>query len=352
MDQTPAIVEPRSASTIGESLDPLAPLYLLRFDFDDDFLLGKDNAFTAGLSLQVHSPMNDIWSRDFAGWIGRVPGLGDDGEGRRIVRWAVGITQVIVTPKDITDPSPQPDDAPWAGMLGASVSWSAYDNRRLAALQVYAGCLGPCSGAESVQTFTHQDLGLGPTPQGWDNQLVNRALANVNYEYRYKIVPAAAELYFLQDRFSQDLSVGGQAGVGSVDSFLRAQIEYRFGWGLPMGFTPTSDPPGWGIMVDPIYVDPLEPSPSDLRVWHPYFTLMGRLSWITYMAIAEGGETVDGDRQPPLPSYPGRYQILAGLHVVRIPFSFHATYFHDFDQASTGIRGSSDWINLSFEYRF
>ena len=46
----------------------------------------------------------------------------------RIARWAWGITQLIITPEDVTIAAPQPDDAPWAGLLGGYVSWAAYDN--------------------------------------------------------------------------------------------------------------------------------------------------------------------------------------------------------------------------------
>src|SRR6267154_906426 len=137
----------------GASVD-LRTLSVVRFDFDNDVLLGKDNSFTAGWSIQWHSRLNDVWGPGSAKWIGRVPGL------------------------------------------GASVSWSAYDNRRLAALQVYAGCMGPCSAAEPVQKFVHGDLGFGPFPRGWDNQLVNKALFNVNYEYRYKLFLDRPARYF------------------------------------------------------------------------------------------------------------------------------------------------------------
>ncbi|HJQ97609.1 MAG TPA: hypothetical protein VJ826_04790, partial [Candidatus Polarisedimenticolaceae bacterium] len=57
------------------------PHYLLRFELDNDVFLNKDSSFTAGGSLQVHAPPRDVWSRANAAWIGRVPGLGDDGEG-------------------------------------------------------------------------------------------------------------------------------------------------------------------------------------------------------------------------------------------------------------------------------
>jgi hypothetical protein len=48
--------------------------------------------------------------------------------------------------------------------LGGYVSWSAYDNRRLAAVQAYLGCIGPCSRAEEVQKLVHNGLGAGHPP--------------------------------------------------------------------------------------------------------------------------------------------------------------------------------------------
>src|SRR5688572_10166834 len=96
---------------------PLSDRWMLRFEFDNDTLLDSDDAFTAGWSLQLHSKLMDRWNPAFAGWIDKVPGLGDDGHGRRVVRWAAALTQMILTPKDLTIAEPQPDDAAWAGLL-------------------------------------------------------------------------------------------------------------------------------------------------------------------------------------------------------------------------------------------
>jgi len=345
---TAAVIAPAAAD---EPEKDFRQKYLFRFEFDNDNFLGSDDAFTAGWSFQLHSPLDDTWGPGYAKWIGRFPGLGDDGRGGRIVRWAVGVNQIILTPADISIETPQPNDVPWAGILDLSLSWSAYDNQRMAALQVFAGCMGPCSGAESVQKFVHENLGFGETPAGWDNQLVNQALGNLNYEYRYKVMADEPDQYFNPSHFATDLAVGGQAGVGNFATYVWGELEYRFGWGLPMGFTKTPDPPGFGLMLDPVYVDAVAPLPGVVHAWRNYFTLMGRLSYFTYLAPSEGGETVAGNDQPKLRPYPGKYQALIGYHVARIPFAFHLTYYKYLnDITDTGT--STDWVNLSFEYRF
>jgi len=325
-------------------------LHTIRFEFDNDTFLKSDDAFTAGWGLQIHGPMDDTWGRAWAGWIGRLPGLGDDGDGGRIVRWAAGFGQMMFTPREITLEAPQPDDVPWAGILGAAVSWSAYDNRRLAGMQIYLGCMGPCSGAESVHKFIHQNLAIGDPPAGWDNQLARRTLANLNYEYRYKILVRDPEAY-RPGRFATDLALGGEAGLGNLTTFAQAQIEFRFGWGLPMGFTPTPDPPGLGIMLDPTWLDRWAPLP-DRSAWRTWFSLVGRGAWIGRLAPLDGGGTVNGGEHPGLDDDTGTLQALVGAHVARAPVAFHATWYHDFDQSVSGSTSAPDWVNLSFECRF
>ncbi|HKQ98163.1 MAG TPA: lipid A-modifier LpxR family protein [Candidatus Polarisedimenticolia bacterium] len=350
---TPALAASARDSSTPAAAKPAKDarsLYLFRGEFDNDTFLGSDDNFTAGWSAQIHSRLDDTWHPGYATWIGRVPGLGDDGRGGRVARWAFGIGQMIITPTDVTLETPQPEDAPWAGILTASGSWSAYDNQRLAALQLLVGCMGPCSGGASVQKFIHNNLGIGYPANGWENQLVDQWLGNVNYEYRHKVMTDEPDRY-VPGRFGQDLSLGTQAGLGNFARFVWGQVEYRFGWGLPMGFTGAPDPAGLGIMLDPIYVDPAGPRPARNR-WRSYFTLVGRAVYLEHFAPADGGETVNGGTHPGLDTEPGQFQALLGYHLGGVPFSFHLTGYHYFAQAESGINGSSDWVNLSFEYRF
>ena len=324
-------------------------LYLFRFEFDNDNFLGSDDAFSAGWSFQLHSRLDDTWHPAYANWIGKFPGLGDDGKGGRIARWAVGLGQVILTPEDISIEAFQPNDVPYAGVLSIAESWSAYDNRRMGALQLLIGCMGPCSGAESVQKFIHEDLGLGEPPQGWDNQLAEKWLGNANYEYRYKIVADEPGEY-APGKFAQDFSVGGQVGLGNLATFVQGQFEYRFGWGVPMGFTKAPDPLGLGIMLDPVYFDPTVPLPN-LKPWRMYFTVVGRAARFDRLAPVDGGETVNGLEHPGFDTYPTSKQVLLGLHLSQVPWAFHLTYYRYFDTRND-VDSMSDWINLSFEYRF
>jgi len=323
-------------------------LRLFRFEFDNDSFVGSDDSFSAGWSFQFHSRLMDQWGGGLDRWIRHVPGLGDDGQGGRIVRRAVAITQIILTPHDVSIAAPQPDDIPWAGILAGTGSWSSNDNRRLAAMQVYLGCMGPCSGGEQVQKFVHEDLGWGTPPEGWDNQLAQRWLWNLNYEYRYKLV-RSDEARYVPGRFAADLSTGGMAGVGSAATLVRGDMEFRFGWGLPMGFTKIPDFAPLGVVTDPVYFDPLKPL-QDLNHWRFYFNLVARLAWFDHVAPLEENETVNGDVHPEISPIPGRRQALFGMHFVRVPVGFNLTYYHylDPDQLNSG----RDWVNFTMEYRF
>ena len=324
---------------------------LFRFELDNDTFLGSDDAFSAGWSVQIHSPLLDEWPHGLAGWIGRLPTLDNDGEGDRVVRWSWGITQFIITPRDVTIAAPQPNDAPWAGILGGYASWSAYDDRRLAAFQMYLGCIGPCSRAEEAQTFVHRDLGLGATPAGWRNQIDDNVLFNLGYEYRHKLW--AGSVPYETNGLRSDLSVGTQAGVGSFATYAEVWLEYRFGWNLPRGFAKLADPPAFGIAIDPMYLDP-SGSQAMSRSWKPYFDVVARRRTVHDFAPLKPSGTENGGYFRPEISTPGDQQLILGLHFGNDPFALHLTYYRYLDGYKVAGRFGTnlDWVNLSFERRF
>lgn len=328
--------------------DPTAQ-HMFRFEFDNDYFISSDDAFTAGWSLQLHSPMYDTWDETAPAWIGRLPGLGDDGKGGRVVRWSVGVTQIIVTPTVISVAEPQPDDAPWAGMLGIYGALSSYDNRRLMAAQLYLGCMGPCSQAEDVQRFVHEDMGRGVPPKGWANQLDTEVLGNLNLAASRKLW-APPESSYAPGRWAADLAVGGEVGLGNFATFGRAQVEFRFGPSLPMGFTHIPDAPALGMALDPLYPGrDLAPN----RKWRAYGSVVVRSSYFVHLAPAEGGRTQNGGYHPGLDLNRGQPELLVGLHLGRAPVALHATYYrYLLGPEQIGRETSLDWANVSLEIRF
>lgn len=341
-----------------EAGDPHAPdgryltggdVAMVRFEFDNDTAFGSDDAFTAGWSLQVHSGLEDEWHGPLASLLAKSRLFGDDGEGGRVVRRSFGLTQLMSSPNDLAIAELQPDDAPYAGVLGVHGSWATYDNRRLAALQLYVGCLGSCSGAEEVQKFVHNDLGFGKDPQGWDNQLDTEWLGNVNFAWKRKLF-APGEDRYQPGRWASDFSVGGQLGAGNAATYADAQLEYRLGWGLPMGFTHIPDPAPRGVVLDPVYQRLGAPA-TPRGAWRGYLSVVLRGIARDEVAVLDGGPTANGQHHPGADGDDAITEALVGLHVGRSDYAFHLTYYRVLS-GEEAIHSDSDWLNLSLELRF
>lgn len=322
-----------------------AELSVIRFEFDNDLYLDSDNGFTAGWSLQYHTaPRPELVAR-----VRRLPGFKGS---TPTVRWSYGLSQIMVTPDDLTTTELQPDDAPYAGTLGVHAALAAFDNRRLAAVQLYLGCMGPCSGAEEAQKFVHNDLGRGEEPLGWDNQLETEWLGNLNLEGRWKLL-APPESAYAPKRWTGDLSVGGQIGLGNLATFAQAQIELRFGRGLPQGFSHIPDPPGIGTALDPVHLDELSSAAAPDRSFHGYASVVLRAAEYGELAPADGGRTQNGGWHPGVETAAGNPQLIVGLHGARLPVAVHVNYYRYLSRPD-GVdeRRALDWINFSFEWRF
>ncbi len=322
---------------------PLEERNLWRFEFDNDGFVHSDNAFTNGWSIQRHSHQYDAWKEmgpsEFSGWISRtIPGLGEGGD--RVVKRGSGLSQVIMTPEDIENRDPQPGDFPWAGALGWSESWYAYNNDRLNAFQIYVGILGPYSGAEQFQTQIHDWINADD-PLGWDNQLTTEPLVNLNYAIKHKL--AAAGDY--KSGFASDLAAGGQAGLGNFMTFAEASLEWRFGWGLPKGFVHTADPPGAGIMLNPV-----EGVPRKVQV---YFSVVARVSAMAYTVFLDGN-AVRNSPHPGLEYDSVTRGAVFGLHVASKRFSVHFNFYSYESLPFESVNPLTDlsWGNVTLEYRF
>ena len=262
-----------------------------------------------------------------------IPGL-EPAEGLE-VRRGYSISQVIQTPEDLSQTELIEDDVPYAGALGWSTAWTALNDKKLNSFQFYIGVLGPNSYAEEVQTFVHVDLGFGEEPMGWDNQLGNELLLNVNYALARKLVG-----FGNQDRFGGDLSVGGELALGNLFTHAQAGVGLRAGWNLPGGFAPVPDMAGRGMALDTTLHKRED-------AWRIYGTLIGRGTAVAYTALLDGNLNEDSHSVEYDPSLA---QLVAGLHVERGGWAAHFTMFLSEDPKEENAKSDLTWGNLSFEW--
>jgi len=317
---------------------------LWRFEWDNDSFVGMDNAFTNGWSLERHSHQYDSWDEmgpsRISGWISRtIPGLGDDGP--RVVKRGTGVSQVMQTPEDLSNPDPQPNDVPWAGTLGWSESWYALENRRLNGFQIYVGILGPYSLAEEFQTQVHDWID-SEEPLGWDNQLKTEPLLNLNYAYKRKL--GSTGEYWARG-FAGDLAVGTDVGIGNFATFADLSFAARWGWGLPTGFTHIPDPPGRGIMLNPNKGVPGR--------FNAYVSLVVRVTALAH-AVTLDGNTFRASPHPGLEYDRLIPQGILGVHVASGRFSVHGSYYYYRDPPFESTNPITDltWANITIECRF
>jgi lipid A 3-O-deacylase len=317
---------------------------LWRLEWDNDAFVRVDNGFTEGWSLERHSHQYDTWDEmkpsKFSGWISRtIPGLDDDGG--RVVKRGTGLSQITMTPEDISNPDPQPGDIPWAGSLGWAESWYAFDNRSLNAFQIYFGILGPYSLAGSFQVQIHHLIGADE-PLGWDNQLRTEPLLNLNYNYRRKLVSAGE---YATKGLAGDFSIGLEGALGNLVTSAGATFEGRFGWGLPKGFTQLSDPPGYGIMLDAEKGVP--------ALAHVYFSVVFRVG-ATGHSVFFDGNTFRDSPHPGLEYDAISHATIFGFHVDHGRFGFHFNFYKYNQLPFHSVNPLTDltWGNITLEYRY
>jgi hypothetical protein len=317
---------------------------LWRLGWDNDAFVRVDNGFTNGWSIQRHSHHFGAWHEmgpsKFSAWISRtIPGLDDD-DGR-VVKRGTGLSQITMTPEDVSNPDPQPGDVPWAGSLGWAESWYAFDNQTLNAFQIYFGILGPYSLADSFQVQIHDWINADE-PLGWDHQLDTEPLLNLNYTFKRKLVSAGE---YATKGFAGDFAVGLEGALGNFVTSAGLTLEGRFGWGLPKGFAQMADPPAYGIMLDPEKGDPGK--------FHLYFSVVFRVGATGHSVFFDGNMLRDSPH--PGLEYDGiSHATVFGLHADRGRYAIHFNFYRYNDLPFESVNPLTDltWGNITFEYRF
>ena len=172
--------------------------------------------------------------------------------------------QEFYTPDDVSIPSVQQDDRPYAGWLyggvrvhnfrqpsiiaGAQagercVGWKA-DRVRTVGLDI--GVVGPWSMSGPTQKWWHTDIRGATYPHGWHNQLANEPGVILFAREQCRVGSTAVGRHL-----TADLIGSGQLAAGNIKTYAQAGVTARIGYNLPRGFTPdTMNGVGRGQLFD------------------------------------------------------------------------------------------------------
>ncbi|TCK17717.1 hypothetical protein DFR30_0959 [Thiogranum longum] len=215
-----------------------------RFEFINDFYFGTDQEVSGSWSIQKHTAVADSWDKleDVPGVVRRfgaaIPTLTADG---RVYRTSFALGQITQTPVDLKRRDLIKEDVPYAGALVFSASWYGFNDKEFSGFELVGGVVGPASLAEQAQKGTHKLIGI-TSPRGWDNQLENEPIINVNYMRKRKLshVGNPAGLSF-------DSAINGNVCLGNLTTRVSTSVEMRFGRNMPGGFVYIPESAGFGM---------------------------------------------------------------------------------------------------------
>jgi len=148
------------------------------FFLENDADFRSDEAYTHGASLSVLFLRENITDSLF-----HIPFTSYKSQDNYI---SFAYAQKIYTPQDLESSEIVINDRPYAGYSYLQMALHQSNNNNLKSLTTQIGLIGPSTGMESVQKSIHDLIG-SPYPQGWDNQLSDELIIQINYDTKYYI---------------------------------------------------------------------------------------------------------------------------------------------------------------------
>jgi len=193
---------------------------------DNDLLVGNDNGYTNGIYFSWFE-VGDKNERHIPHWLVAPLSWSLDVESTKKSIHAYSIGQIMVTPEDITIETPPLNEMPYSGALLFNYTYIGVEAAHADSVGTVIGIVGPSSGAEATQTWVH-DLVGSEEPQGWDTQLQDEFVFQLSRARLWRTWNAS------DDRM--DLLVLGEAGLGTLSSFVASAMLFRWGDDLSRTF--------------------------------------------------------------------------------------------------------------------
>lgn len=225
-----ALVLSTSCSTARDPESGLdGPLEQVSFAMDNDIFTGSDNNYTNGVAFGWRGGERLAYTEDSAyrRWIelwSFLPVLGDD-SCESYAAWSVG--HELYSPDDITAATPDPDDQPYAAVLFVDSTLIARAAHVTHAWNLRLGLVGPSALGEELQDSVHDLIDVDDA-QGWDSQIPDEPVINVDYSVAYELLQAGRR-GAVEGRF---VPLAG-ASAGTYFTGASAAMYGEFGWNLP-----------------------------------------------------------------------------------------------------------------------
>jgi len=226
-----ACTAPRATAVQGEAgaAAPVVPRQSLAVTFENDLFTGSDNNYSNGFGVTWQSAeYRDYAPESFQHtWVefwSFLPRIGDE-NCQVFAAWTLG--QETFTPDDISLAQPPPDDQPYAGVLFLDSTLTARTDLVTHAWNLRVGVVGPAAMAEQAQNTAHEFMGV-PKARGWDSQLPNEPLLNVDYTVGYDWLTSQ-----VTDTSRARLVPMAGASLGNYFTGASAAVYGEFGWNLP-----------------------------------------------------------------------------------------------------------------------
>jgi lipid A 3-O-deacylase len=195
--------------------------------FENDVFAGNDRHYTSGI-LFNYVPSRDGTPRFLRHLAYTLPAIGPGDE----IHTAFYLGHQIFTPDDTDTETLLPDERPYAGYFFGGISLLGATARKLDTWNLTLGIVGPSAYAREFQTSIHERLGAKVT-RGWDNQLKNEAIVQLNYNKTWRQF-----WRYASDGSEADLMPYAGFALGNAAVHADAGLILRVGEGLGNDFGP------------------------------------------------------------------------------------------------------------------
>jgi len=205
----------------------------ISFYLENDVLNHTDAQYTSGIKLTWMSKnLNDYCDTGavpglVCHTIEKIPFMNNQGFQKNI---SFSMGQNIYTPNDTTRKDLIKDDRPYAGISYLALGFISKNQKRMDALEIDAGIVGPHSYAEKMQFFFHRLIG-SQEAKGWSNQLKDEPILDLIYERNWK-----AAAFNTENGFGYDFIPRAGFSIGNFLIAASIGAEMRIGFNIPNDF--------------------------------------------------------------------------------------------------------------------